>query len=253
MRYLLATLTLLLGLPALADDLVRLSSRPGVKTSYYWMPSDKATATVVLLTGGNGSIGFIGGVPTSNNFLIRSRELFRAQGFNVALAGRPSDKDDLDLAFRNSPEHVEDLRHMVARIKQDSRLPVWLVGTSRGTVSAAAAAIAFGQDELGGIVLSSSVTAYKQPGAVPKQALDAIRIPVLVLHHANDACSACSPHEVPWIIRGLSNAPVVKTIIASGGGPPRGDPCEAMHWHGFIGMETEAVASISEWIRHPAP
>src|SRR5581483_6933476 len=101
------------------------------------------------------------------------------------------DKEDMDYAFRISRPHLEDLGRLVAYLKQDARLPVWLVGTSRGTISATAAAIDFGDRELAGIVLTSSVTRYDKTGAVPTQALEKIHIPVLVMHHENDACSIC--------------------------------------------------------------
>jgi hypothetical protein len=26
-----------------------------------------------------------------------------------------------------------------------------------------------------------------------------------------------------------------------------------MHWHGYIGMEKEAVDIICDWIKHPSP
>jgi hypothetical protein len=102
-------------------------------------------------------------------------------------------------------------------------------------------------------VLSSSITAFRFTGAVPKQALEAICVPVLVLHHERDACVACAPHEVALILKGLTNAPVKKLLWAAGGGPPRGHPCEPFHWHGYVGMEAEAVAWIADWVRHPAP
>jgi pimeloyl-ACP methyl ester carboxylesterase len=193
-----------------------------------------------------------GGVPTSGNFLVRSRDIFATNGFNVAVIGKPTDRDELDYGFRASAQHIEDLRTIVAYLKQDAGLPVWLVGTSRGTVSATAAAIAFGNDELAGIVLTSSVTGRKT-GAVPTQKLGEIRIPVLVMHHKKDACTVCRPHEVPLIMDGLKNAPVKKQIIVDGGADPRGDPCEAFHWHGYVGMEQEAANLISDWIKHPRP
>lgn len=31
---------------------------------------------------------------------------------------------------------------------------------------------------------------------------------------------------------------------------PGGDPCEAQHWHGFIGMEHEVVDQIAGWIKN---
>ena len=83
-------------------------------------------------------------------------------------------------------------------------------------------------------------------------ALDYIKRPVLVYHHQGDACPLCQPHEVPGILAGLKNAPIKKLMMVSGGSNPSGPVCQALHWHGFIGMEPQAVADISGWIRKPA-
>lgn len=236
---------------AAADGPVTLETRPGVTLTSYFMPRAGASAVLLLLTGGSGSIGLRDGVPTSLNFLVRSRDHFAAAGFSVFILGRPSDRADLDPAYRIGADHLEDLRRVVAHLRHQTGLPVWLVGTSRGTISATAAAIALG-DELAGIVLTSSVTAYRIPGAVPTQNLGAVRLPVLVLHHERDACRACSPHELGWIMDGLSRAPVKRRLVVSGGEGPSGDACEALHWHGYIGMEAEAVRLITDWIKAPA-
>lgn len=66
----------------------------------------------------------------------------------------------------------------------------------------------------------------------------------LRFHHSKDACAQCKPHEVPAILNGLSNAPVKKLMMVDGGSNP-GDVCAAQHWHGYVGMEKEAVDSIS--------
>lgn len=237
-----------------ADTLVTVPTRPGVTVSYWHMPRDNASATLVLLPGGAGSIGYRGGgQPQSGNFLVRSRELFAAQGFNVAVVGRPSDVADMDTGFRASATHVEDLARVIDDLRARSATPIWLVGTSRGTVSAAAAAIALGPERMAGVVLTSSITAYKLRGAVPTQALDRVRVPVLVLHHERDACASCAPHEVPLILKGLTRSPVKKLAWVSEGGPPRGDPCEAFHWHGYVGAEAQAVDTITRFVRAPAP
>jgi pimeloyl-ACP methyl ester carboxylesterase len=237
---------------AAEDKLIKLDTRPGVSVSFYYMKRDGAAATVVLLPGGGGGIGLRDGVPTSDNFLVRSRDHFAAHGFNVAVVNRPTDKE-LDYEFRVSPAHIEDLRQVVEYLKTDTGLPVWLVGTSRGTVSAAAAAITFGNEKLAGLALTSSVTSNKRTGAVPEQKLEAIRIPVLVLHHEKDACLVTFPRGARWIIDGLKNAPVKKLVMVNGGANPTGDPCEPLHWHGFIGMEKQAVDIMANWIKNPMP
>jgi pimeloyl-ACP methyl ester carboxylesterase len=237
---------------ARADELVTLPTRSGVTTSYWHMPRPGASATLLLLPGGAGGIGFRDGQPKSGNFLVRSRDLFAGHGFHVAVLGRPSDVSDMDTAFRVSAAHVEDLRRVIDDLRARSGAPVWLVGTSRGTVSAAAGAIALGPQRVAGVVLTSSVTSYRHKG-VPMLALASLRVPVLVLHHEKDACPSCAPHEVRFIVDGLTQAPVKKLVWARDGSDPRGDPCEPFHWHGFIGMEAQAVQAIVSWVREPAP
>ncbi len=251
-RHLLASFLLAAaGAAAAADHLVVVDTRPGVRLGYYLMPREGAKATLLILPGGSGSLAMKQGVPTSRNFLVRSRDDFADAGFNVALVGKPSDREDLDSGFRSSAAHVEDLRVVVEKLRKDLGKPVWLVGTSRGTISAAAAAIALDPASIAGIVLSSTVTNGRQFTPVPGLALDEIRVPVLVLHHKLDACRSCVPGETTRVMSGLTHAPVKKLILVEGGGGASGDPCEAMHYHGYIGMEKEAVATITEWIRDP--
>jgi len=236
-----------------ADRFVNIDTRPGVRVGYYLMERPDAVATLVLLPGGAGSIGLKDGVPTSGNFLVRSRDLFAAAGFDVAVVGRPSDRIELDNNFRASADHVTDLRMVVERLRKDLGKPVWLVGTSRGTVSAAAAGAALGPDEIAGIVLTSSVTSGSRTSPVSVFSLDLseIRVPVLVVHHRDDGCVSCSPRDAARIVDRLSKSPSRKFILLSGGSGARGDPCEAMHWHGYVGMEPEAVDTITGWIRNP--
>ncbi|MCF8179507.1 MAG: alpha/beta hydrolase [Sulfuritalea sp.] len=250
----LVFLVLVASLPAnAADQLLRLETRPEVTVPVFYMKRDGASATVILLPGGNGGFGaLVDGKPSSRNFVVRSRDFFIDAGFNVAVMSRPSDKKDLDYADRVADEHLWDIRKLVDTLKADSGLPVWLVGTSRGTVSATAAAISFGNTDLAGIVLTSSVVSYSKVGAVPKQDLAAIRIPVLVVHHEQDGCSICRPDQVPAILDGLKQAPFKKLVMLKGGGEPKGDPCKAMHHHGFVGMEKETVTLITNWIKQPA-
>jgi len=250
---------LLPSLPAFAAEevgtLIRVpSARTDAKIPVFVHATEEAKATVVLLSGGGGGIGRVsdGDWPDSGNFVVRSASLFAASGFNVAVMSRASDLNDLDYGVRVGKEHMDDIRRVLQMIKEKFPGPVWLVGTSRGTVSAAAAGIALRDEKLiDGIVLTSSVTDYKKVGAVPGQDLAAIKIPVLVLHHEKDGCRLCAPHEVPGIVNGLKNVPFKKLVMVNGGSNPQGDPCQAQHYHGFIGMEKEAVGIIADWIKRP--
>ncbi len=252
MRWLPCLLLAFSTLASAADHLVTADTRTGIRVGYWLMVRPGATATVMLLPGGEGGIGYVKGQePRSKNFLVRSRDLFAAEGFNVAVVGKPSDKDDMDLAFRASKEHVEDLRIVAERLRKELGAPVWLVGTSRGTVSAAAAAAVPDPPAIAGIVLTSSVTYSRFQPAVPALALMDIHVPVLVMHHKRDACKDCDPREAHMITDRLTNAPVKKLLLVDGGGNPSGPVCEPMHYHGYVGMEAEAVKLITDWIKNP--
>jgi len=105
-----------------------------------------------------------------------------------------------------------------------------------------------------GIVLTSSITNLrKRAGAVPTLDLDRIRVPVLVVHHEKDACENCRADEAGLIVRGVRNAPVKKLVLVNGGSGARGNPCEPFHYHGYIGMEQEAVNVVAGWVTNPTP
>ena len=255
MRRLLLALIAFVALSSAAEDrLVFADTRPGIRVGYWLMERPGASATVMLLPGGEGSIGAAKGQePRSKNFLVRTREMFAAAGFNVAVIGKPSDKEDMDLAFRASKEHVEDLRVIAENLRTKLGKPVWLVGTSRGSVSAAAAGAALDPPTIAGIVMTSSVTYSRAGPAVPTLALMDVRVPALVMHHKRDACKDCDPREAHLITERLTGAPVKKLLLVEGGGDPTGPVCEPMHYHGYVGMEAEAVKMISDWIKNPAP
>lgn len=237
---------------ARTTGVVQVDTRPGVRVPVFevWQPG--AVATLVLFSGGGGGYGRIGpgGWPESRNFLIHTGPLWAAHPFNLVMVGRPSDGLSLqDGAVRVDDAHAADNLAIFQAIRRKSDRPIWLVGTSMGTISAAAAAIRDTDRLVAGVVLTSSVTAYRRAGAVPRQELSRIRVPVLVLHHARDACAICAPYEARYITDRLDQAPVKELMLFEGGGGESGDPCEPMHFHGFINAEKEAVDLVAGWIQ----
>jgi len=63
----------------------------------------------------------------------------------------------------------------------------------------------------------------------------------------------CEPRWAGRIEKAMTNAPVKKLLLVEGGGGASGPPCEALHYHGYIGMEAEAVKDITDWIANPTP
>jgi pimeloyl-ACP methyl ester carboxylesterase len=237
---------------ASAGELVKLPTRPDIKTTLFWHPTPGATATLFVFPGGGGGFGkVVDGWPTSNNFLVRTARLWAAEGFNLAIFGRPADSDELGYEDRTSDTHLQDVKAVLEWVKAQDAAPIWVMGTSRGSISTAATLIAIRDPRIAGGVLTSSVVGMRKPGALPRQDLAQIGVPMLVYHHEQDGCDICKPHEVPAVLKSLKNSPVRKLMMVSGGANPTGSVCEGLHWHGFIGMEPQAVSDISGWIRKP--
>jgi pimeloyl-ACP methyl ester carboxylesterase len=225
--------------------------RDGASMPAYAMRHPQAKATLVLLPGGDASSGkIIEGKPASGNFLSRSREYFYAEGFNVVVAYRASDLRNLEYGYRTTKQHVSEIEKVISYAQKQYGKPVWLIGTSRGSISATAATIALGDAQIAGLVLTSSVTSKKE-GAITTQNIASITIPTLVVHHKNDACHICVPAEASKIIDSLSRASTKKFILIEGGSNPQGDTCAARHWHGFINFERETAQVIAAWISDP--
>lgn len=238
-----------------APRVIDLPTRAGVTERLLLSVPDKPQATVVLLAGGNGrldlspegKIGSLGG-----NFLVRSRDLFAAQGLAVAVLDAPSDRQTgmaLD-TFRTSDEHLADLRAAIGWLKKELGLPVWLVGTSRGTETAAFVATQLTRAAGGpdGIVLTSSILRDSNGRPVTAMDLEKISVPALVVHHRNDGCNLCDFQFTPELLRKLSASPR-KELIAIDGGISAGNPCGARAYHGYNGIEREVVEKIAAWMK----
>jgi pimeloyl-ACP methyl ester carboxylesterase len=235
-----------------SGKLIPVDSRDGIKISYWWMPNPNATKTVVLLSGGEGGMGYKDGEPRSGNFLIRSRDFFYQNNFNVVILGNPTDKPRLDHQWRVSPQHAQDVLAVINNVKKNSNVPVWLIGTSNGTISATALGIAL-QEKVQGLVLTASVLTWKISQAVPRQEVQKITVPVMFYHHKDDACPGTLAYEVSSAADRFVNVKQKKVSIVTGGANATGHPCEAFHWHGFVGMEKLAVDEISDWIKSLEP
>ena len=149
--------------------------------------------------------------------------------------------------FRSSEDHVQDIDSVISKVRDLVDLPVWLVGTSRGTESATNIAIA-SQQGPHGLVLTSSMTVGDHKGqAVTDFDLSEVRIPTMITHHKEDGCPKTRPEDVDSIKRGLTNAPEVELRMYSGG-QQRSHPCRAMSYHGYFGIEDEVVDDIIAFV-----
>jgi len=236
---------------------VGLSPREGVTLNLELIEPDEAFACAILFAGGPGVLGISevdGAVRYCRdiNFLVRSRAAFAAQGLIVAVVDAPSDRsgdNGMLHGFRCSAEHVTDVDAVVEHLRGISGLPVWLVGTSRGTESAAHAAIC-GRAGIGGLVLTSSIAVTDANGmSLTEMPLGEITVPTQVLAHQDDACAVTPPRGAKEIADKLTRAPRVDLAYFSGGSEPESGPCDPLCPHGFFGIEPAVIDRTVTFMR----
>lgn len=242
----------------------------GTSTTTYSIAMPRASApeegrvALVLLPGGPGYMALDANGcarKLQGNSLVRSRELFHKAGFATALVDAPSNhrgEDGLG-GFRISSQHADDIGKVIADVRARTKMPVWLVGTSRGAISAAnAASRLMGPAAPDGLVLTSPVTSGRVGGFKPWAAqtvfstkLDAIRVPVLVVVHAADTCIRTPPGLAGSIVAKTNGVREQAVVVKGGAGTSKGvsvEACEGRSPHGFLGQEADVAAGIVRFI-----
>ena len=239
--------------------LVSIQTPRGAKQSFILIKPDKPVASVILFAGGHGALGLKSASDMKwgkGNFLVRTRDKFAAHNLMVAVIDAPSDEQDgMNAIFRMSKAHADDIDAVAAYLKKQAAVPVWVIGTSMGTFSAARGAI--GTKDVDGLVLTSSITRSKpdwkiaasHPNAVASMPLPEVTVPALVMSHRGDACPSTPAADAPKLTARLTKAKKVDVVILDGGDPPQSEPCEAKSQHGFLGIESKAVDAIAQFIK----
>jgi len=234
-------------------NIITLDTRTNVTQQILIERPSNPKANLILFAGGIGKIKLNnGGYESNDNFLVRSRQLFLDKGFITILIDAPSDRQDklgMLKGFRNSQRHVKDIEVVIDYIHTINSKPIWLIGTSRGTESAAYAAVHL-NNKINGVVLTSSISKTNKKGtSIADLELDRVTVPILVIHHKDDKCKTTKPKVVKAIKNKSYNSSSVRIKMFSGGDEPiNKNPCKAKTYHGFLGIEDEVVESIAEFI-----
>lgn len=246
----------LLGVGVNAQEIITLQTRPNVTQSYFLTSAPRRTeAIVVLFPGSGGTIRLRseGGRPRfdGGNFLVRSRTEFIKFGARAVIIDAPSDQQNgwgMSDEFRLGEEHATDIGAVIDDLKRRfSNVPIFLIGTSRGTISAAALGARMKQS-VAGVVLTASMfraTARnsKEPGpGLSKFDFATIQPPLLFVHHVSDQCQFTPYGDAARL---SEKYPLISVF---GGDPPQSSPCEARSQHGFLGKESETVEQIVNWM-----
>jgi hypothetical protein len=238
---------------AQAEQALDVPTRAGVTNRILLQAPLQPRAVVLLYAGGHGGLQIQADGSMrwgEGSFVVRTRRLFVEQGLAAAVIDAPSDRQQPPFLnrFRQTAEHAQDAAAIITELRKRLAVPVWLVGTSRGTQSVAAIALQL-SDQAGapdGLVLTSSI--LRDPGGrpLPAMALEKLRLAVLVVHHRQDGCEHCRYADLPQLMDKLATSR--KELLSFSGGTSQGDPCEARAHHGFNGIEPQVVTAIARWI-----
>ena len=245
--------------PAVAaqgQEIVTLATRPGVTETFFIASLPKDPQAIAILFPGSG--GFIRIRREEEkikfddeNFLVRSRDEFVNRGVVTAVVDAPSDQQrnwGMTDAFRKSDQHFTDISSVATDLgKRFPSLPLFLIGTSRGAVSAAALGARFGP-RIAGVVLTASM--FRPAGRrsnTPGSGLrdfdfSTIKSALLFVHHVSDQCAVTPYGDAARL---LDHYPLISVF---GGRPQQSDPCAGLSAHGFFGKEPETIEQIANWM-----
>jgi hypothetical protein len=237
-----------------AQDVVTLSTRPGATQSFLIVALPQNPQAIALLfPGGSGLIRLrldkdqikFG----ANNFLVRSRAEYIKRGVVAVIVDAPSDHQSSGMSddFRMGADHFTDISAAVGELaKRFPGIPIFLVGTSRGSISAAALGARLGP-RLAGVVLSS--TLFRSSGRSDEINLglsqfdfETVKVPLLFVHHVSDQCRVTPYSDAARL------ADKYPLISVFGGRAPESGPCDPFSAHGYFGKESETVEEMVNWM-----
>ena len=220
-----------------------------------FMPLERI-ALLVLYIGGDGTMNFAAGAVNngSPNTVARNRYHFAAEGYVVALVDAANDFNSTPTGLggrRLGSAHLADLRAVMADLRNRyPSLPIWSVGHSRGTLSAAITAISV-QPPADGLVLISSLTGDPATPSEDLSALDleSIRAPALIVSHQRDTCAFTNPEDSKALRKRFIASERAQFRDFNGGSAPLTDPCDPLAPHGFFGIDQKVVDAVTKWIK----
>jgi len=225
-------------------------TRPNVTVRLLVIKANSRHSTALILFPGHDGTKHFGEKDgrfwLSKNFLMRIAGDLAATGYVVITVDAPSDQSNgMSDAFRTSPQHAKDIRKIIAYIKEKHRVTsFYLVGTSRGTISAAYLASVIDDPALAGVIL----TAVYSPTDLGSIDLTEIDDPVLIIHHVYDQCRVTPYHGAMELKTRLTESPKVDLVGVTGAIQPASGPCDALSHHGFYGMDQPVLKVITGWL-----
>jgi dienelactone hydrolase len=235
------------------EELVTLSTRPGVTVRVLLITRDTdPKAIVIYFPGGGGTLVASNGNLRHAVFI----SYLSAQPFITAVVDMPSDHPGGVAGtdrFRAGKEYTKDIEKVVDFLRQKWSKPVFLVGHSGGTTSVAHLGAVLKDQHITGLVMMAAISTHRGAG-VSLPNLHEITYPVLFIHHREDQC--VSFEGVRQQLSRLTKSPKVDFIEVLGGDRSKARQCSPFaarqgpesYGHFFAGKEREVFQAITNWI-----
>ena len=241
------------SLGSLSKTGISVNVRPGVSVNMVLVTPSHPHAALVMLPGGPGLADISGtDIGIRRGFVGANAESFASYGLAVAVIDAASDQSGGMLpGYRQTTAHLTEVDAVIARIKKEAGLPVWMLGISRSTLSIMHVAVntKVGMDGL--IVLSSvtNIPPYAGVINVMDVGLERIRVPALVVAHEDDGCRGTPSSGADKIVGRLTNSPKAVVKLFSGGFTEGGNPCLPGSHHTFNSIQDQVVTFIARFIK----
>lgn len=220
------------------------ADNPALPTFTLLYENPQARATMIVVLGGEGRVGFnekTKGTKTQTALMttLLSDAAFSRNPINVAIFDSPAPLTPVHLRY--GAEHLERIRSVISFYKAKFNHPIVLLGHSNGSTSVSEYVNKYAQsaDVMGLIVSASKADLTLKPP---------LSIPTLFLHHLDDQC------RLTPFFSANRNFERVKTINARytemavvKGGDASGDPCRDGK-HMYLGAYEEAARFVDEFV-----
>jgi hypothetical protein len=207
-------------------------------------------ATIVMLPGGAGKVGLRrdGEIRHGDNFVIRTRALWIQRGYAVLI---PDTVDRANLrGLRSSPGYAALVLDLVRVAQQQAPGPVFLLGTSQGSIAAMNGAARAPPGAIAGVVLTESVSQMGGSGeTVFSAAPQDVRVPALIVANKDDRCNVAPPEDAPRIAAAMTHSASVRVLSVAGGVQQSRKTCGSLTPHGYFGIESEVISQIDNWMQ----
>jgi len=211
--------------------------------------SPHARGTIVMLPGGAGDVGVErdGDIRHDDNFVVRTRALWERHGYAVLI---PDTIDRANLrGVRSTPAYARLVNDLVDFAHRQVSGPVFLLGTSQGSIAAMNGAAHTSTGSIAGLVLTESVSVMGGSGETVFSAdPQLVRIPALIVANRDDRCNVAPPQDAPRIAASLTASRDVRVLMVSGGTTRSAKDCGSLTPHGYFGIEEQVVSGISRWM-----